>query len=337
VFSALACTHLLYEGFLTRRRTEEGAFEKTQSMVTLAEDISSSVLECFCDAVVRVSEDMDILEDSPSLSTLLSRRALDGRSFLDFIHMGDREEYTDFIKIFKSSSGEESSTLSGADDVRGLQLRSVDVHLEDSFNVPVEAHVFHACLETLDEKPFYLIGIIERESYKFSKKQSGRMGSVRSGSKSRVGGTTLNFESGRLEPSRPAFEQKDVARMSDIGLLQHGASGGVASSLGMRLGRDGQKRESSPRPQILSSRSSSRSSSRKSLTAGRLEPSRPVLGQRDLERTIDSLISASGGASSSLRGRPGRGGQKQEAPPPPQVPSGRSASREALAAARAAM
>ncbi|CAK0909051.1 unnamed protein product [Prorocentrum cordatum] len=183
LLSALACSHLLLETFVTRRRTEESALEKTRGMVTLAEDISCSVLSCFCDAVVRLSADLDILEDSPSLTTLLSRRASSGRSFLDMVNLGDRDKYVDFIKSFSSSHNENGSTLPDADNVDGLQLRSVDVYLDDMMNIPVEVHVFHSRLETLDEKPVYLVGIMEREPYKLSQKRAraGRAGSLARG------------------------------------------------------------------------------------------------------------------------------------------------------------
>lgn len=258
LLSALACCHLLYETFVTRRRSEEGALEKTRGMVTLAEDISYSVLSCFCDAVARVSADLDILEDSPSLSTLLSRRASTGRSFLDLVNMSDREKYMDFIKSFSSSAGDKTSTLADADNADGLQLRSVDVYLDDVMNVPVEVHVFHARLETLDERPFYLMGIMERESYRFSRKKTtktGRAGGRAKGPATRVDQTTLNFESGRLEPWRPAFDEKDAALLSDIDLLRHGASRGALSSLGGPIGLLGQRPKGSPR---LSGRESPR-------------------------------------------------------------------------------
>jgi len=180
--------------------------------------------------------------------------------------MRDRDKYVDFIKSFSTSScsvDDNGSTLSSNlsdDHVDGLQLRSVNVYLEDGMNLPVEVHVFHARLETLDEKPFYLVGVMERESYKFSqKKTKTRSSSKTKASTGRMDQITLNSESGLLEPQRPAFDQEDAVVLSDVELLRKSSPCDAFSPKPSRglLSFRSQRHKGSPR---ISSRDSLRAS-----------------------------------------------------------------------------
>eukprot|EP00929_Paragymnodinium_shiwhaense_P032596 TRINITY_DN18043_c0_g1_i2.p1 TRINITY_DN18043_c0_g1~~TRINITY_DN18043_c0_g1_i2.p1 ORF type:complete len:218 (+),score=42.87 TRINITY_DN18043_c0_g1_i2:950-1603(+) len=133
-----------------------------------AETASRSIMDSFCDALAVVDSSFTLLETSPSLSTMLSVNAVQGRPFLDFVAPQDRESLQEFLPKVALMDDERDGLNTGS-----VCLSQMTVHLQDPYAVNTSARLFSACFpRTLGEEPVYLIGI--SESWKPPTKQPRR-------------------------------------------------------------------------------------------------------------------------------------------------------------------
>lgn len=217
LIAGLACTQILYEFSVMKKRSEETAVEKAWSMVSLIEETTERAFDCFCDASLRITQDLKIVEQSQSMCAFLQRRCHSGRNFLDFIYNGDKAAYTAFFQ--RSFSESEHYETVAAEGMQGMKVKTIAIRLEDSMGSPIQANVFHVCFETWDGRLEYLVGISELEAFKHDQNRVGktRTRKAAAAATGKVEPGSSRFESGRLQPSRPPVGEKDSVSMSTLG------------------------------------------------------------------------------------------------------------------------
>jgi len=213
VVAILVQSHMVFEISALKRRSEEKSFELYsvhKQSCELAMDAVRSIVACFCDASAELSADLALLSDSPTLSTLLGRQATKDKKFEDFIHMADRDEYRKFTseltpQMVKASKGDpmESDPKTRR---RNMQVRSMLLHLVDSYSVPLKANVFHAYIEDPHGEPMLMVGISEA----WKPPEAKAKGRPRSTSRGRSAALVqVNVSTGRLQPTSPLYPKGD--------------------------------------------------------------------------------------------------------------------------------
>jgi len=149
-----------------------------------------SVLDCFCDAVVALGPDLTLLDSSPDLAVLTGRKVDEGKSFETLIHLSDVEDHRDRV----SSLLDESNQQPGS-----MKLQSIQINLQDSYNSPVGAHLFHVCHNCPNQGTVLYVGVSESWQPPDENKKSARR------SHRNKGITQLCMETGKLIPTGPAF------------------------------------------------------------------------------------------------------------------------------------
>mmetsp|Transcript_23652 Transcript_23652/g.67327 ORF Transcript_23652/g.67327 Transcript_23652/m.67327 type:complete len:389 (-) Transcript_23652:187-1353(-) len=161
-------------------------------MAVLSRATARSLLDCFCDAVVALGPDLTLLEPSPDLTSLLDRKADEGKSFESFIHLSDVADHRDRV----ASLLDESSWQPGS-----VQLQSIRVNLQDSYNLPVQAHLFHVSHKCPNQGTVLYVGISESwQPPDEPKKQSKSKRLHRS-----RGPNQLCMETGKIIPAGAVF------------------------------------------------------------------------------------------------------------------------------------
>lgn len=174
-----------------------------RQMTEISQTTVCSLLDVFCDAVVAMDKNLNLLRSSPGLSTLLSRQAQKGRSFEDLVDMSDREELRSQVasilghvvvrpKIGETDEHDEQSS--------SIQLQSFQIHLRDAYSVAVPVHLFYIYQKRHDNDIVLLVGISESWAPKASSKEKGNS-SRRINSQLRQ----LCMKTGKLVPTTPAF------------------------------------------------------------------------------------------------------------------------------------
>jgi len=239
IIGVIASSKILHEISIMKHESKEMSFElhgAHERMSNLATDIMKSIFNCFCDASAVLNSDLKLAETSPTLSAMLERQATEGKAFEDFVHGSDREEYRQQFSQPSQTSGSETEArgIGESSMAAALNLRSMRLHLQDSFSVPVDVQVFYAYFEDARERQLYFIGVSESWQPKQSTKPSAK--SKRDVSK------RINFETGRLESSHPLFPARDQKLLKQPRRLDATRDDAVEAA-GPR-----QRRNDSPRP-----------------------------------------------------------------------------------------
>jgi len=149
-----------------------------------------SLLDCFCDVVVALGPDLALLDSSPDLAVLTGRKADEGRSFETLIHLSDVEEHRDRVSSFLDESNKQPGSM---------KLQSIRINLQDSYNSPVGANLFHVCHHCPNQGTVLYVGISESWQPPDENKKSTRR------SHRNKGISQLCMETGKLIPTGPAF------------------------------------------------------------------------------------------------------------------------------------
>lgn len=223
IFTTVILSSMLLEGAVQKKlgieaRSSLGMAYKT--MGQWAETSSLRMLQSFCDAVAIVDKDLNILEPSPSLATVLSRRVNAGTSMIDFIHMSECQQLRDHIADLqevcnKQSSAddfglEKHSTADQGKNPEGKQkfLETTKVHLVDGHSGLVAVNLFSVCLmepcigDSTGVK--YLVGICE--SWKPRSHQPKSKSKMERAMPNKY---EFNIGTGQIEPMFPAFPPKE--------------------------------------------------------------------------------------------------------------------------------
>lgn len=205
------------------------ALEASKAKIAqMAELNAKSFFDSFCDAHVVLDSSLNLLETSKSLEVITGRQALQGKSFMDFIDLSDREEFRHFI-----DTSAQDLDLNAEGKLSPDQLHSVRVHLSSLFSVPIPVHLLSIRAPNSNMESL-MIGICEVWQPKKTKKESSR----------RSEKAKLNMETGKLEPANALFPEKlDNPKFPLADLLQGAQS---PSGLQERSSRD--RRQDSPRP-----------------------------------------------------------------------------------------
>jgi len=224
VFATLISISILLEIATQKRNGEEARSSLDVAYKTigqLAETSSLRMLRSFCDAVAVVDKDLKILEPSPSLSTVLSRKINPGTSMTDLIHMSECQQFVDHMANLQEAScdkhcSEDESEISGCSNQstgkhledRARCLETMKVHLVDGHSGLVAVHLFNVCLMEPDMRGStglkYLVGISESWKPPSQKPKMKRRGS---GSKQVL--HEFNIKTGQIDPMFPAFPPKE--------------------------------------------------------------------------------------------------------------------------------
>jgi len=242
VVAIVVQSHMVFEISALKRRSEEKGFElyKVQrASCSLAMDAVRNVVNCFCDASAELSADLALVDDSPTLSTLLARQATRGKAFEHFIHMADRDEYRKFTSELTpqmvQTRADDPKATNPTTRKRRMQVRSMVLHLMDSYSVPLKANVFHAYIEDPKGEPVLIVGI--SEAWKPLAKSTGRPRSTSRGRSASIG--QVNISTGRLQPTNPLYPKGDEHLLT----TEPVASGASTAADGPR-----KRRGDSPRP-----------------------------------------------------------------------------------------
>lgn len=167
-----------------------------KQMSILSRATVRSLLDCFCDAVVALGPDLTMLDSSPDLAVLTGRKADEGKSFEALIHLSDVEDHRDRV----SSLLDESNKQPGS-----MKLQSIRINLQDSYNSPVGAHLFHVYHKCPNQGAVLYVGISESWQPPDENKKSTRR------SHRNKGISQLCMETGKLIPTGPAFPTRPGA------------------------------------------------------------------------------------------------------------------------------
>lgn len=161
-----------------------------KQMSILSRATVRSLLDCFCDAVVALGPDLALLDSSPDLAVLTGRKADKGRSFESLIHLSDVEDHRDRVTSLLNESNKEPGSM---------KLQSIRINLQDSYNSPVGAHLFHVYHTCPNQGTVLYVGISESwhppDEHKKSTRRSHRNKGI----------NQLCMETGKLIPTGPAF------------------------------------------------------------------------------------------------------------------------------------
>jgi len=243
VVAVLVQIHVLFDISALKQRSEERTFELysvQKNTCALAIEAVRNIVTCFCDASAELSADLTLLGDSPTLSTLLGRQATKDKAFEDFIHFGDKDEYRKFAGELTpqmvQAREEDPEEQNPKRTKRRMQVRSMLLHLVDSYSVPLRANVFHAYIEDPKGEPVLIVGI--NEAWKPPEVKSKN----RPRSTSRSRGASLgqvDVGTGRLQPTSPLYPKGDEHLLTaEVGARR--------ASLG--AGGPRRRRGDSPRP-----------------------------------------------------------------------------------------
>jgi len=191
-------SHLRKEWLAQRQIEKQSSISEKQKQGFL------HLLNSFCDCLVHLGPNLEIIEPCPNLAAMLfliDGKALEGSHFCDFIAC---EEDRD---LFRVAMGNETS----GDELAGI----VPLHLRDSQSREVQVHVYHTSFYDRDDSRYHIIGIAEAGAWRDVAEPVEEMGLQHRGSTTMERASSVSAGSG-TEASESKTTLEPVAG-SDLG------------------------------------------------------------------------------------------------------------------------
>eukprot|EP00929_Paragymnodinium_shiwhaense_P101317 TRINITY_DN64314_c0_g1_i1.p1 TRINITY_DN64314_c0_g1~~TRINITY_DN64314_c0_g1_i1.p1 ORF type:complete len:410 (-),score=63.70 TRINITY_DN64314_c0_g1_i1:68-1297(-) len=126
-------------------------------LTILSEDTVRSFFHGFCDAHAVLDEKLDLLESSPSLQSLLHRKADEGRSFCEFVEGKELLKLKDSLdKLVREARQEDDTEDSSRPSI--LRMRT---YLIDPYAQNIDVHLFIVHYNHLQGREVFFVGITE--------------------------------------------------------------------------------------------------------------------------------------------------------------------------------